>query len=408
MSKKQLSTAPDGGAVAAIERSPRKWYSKNFDRPFLIIVLALLCIGTIMVFSASYYSAELRYGDPYFFARPQVMYVCIAVAALFIAANANPYNWIKKLIVPAFILILALNFVVPVIGRISHGATRWIQLGPINLQPSELLKYAIIVLYAYLLSGEAGERKRIFGLSLTELPFLILTLAACLASTVLQGHLSATIILGILGMAMMVLGGVKLKKFMIGMLILLVIITVFLLLFGDVIAERLSHVTTRLKVWQDPFKYMRDKETNDAGWQPAQSLYAIASGGFWGVGLAQSNEKHGYLPEPQNDYIFSILCEEMGFFMAVVVVLLFVALLWRGYIIAKRATNDFCRMIVMGTVIQIVLQAALNIAVVTNTLPSTGISLPFFSYGGTSLCMIMGECGILLSFSKYTYEDSVE
>ena len=144
-------------------------------------------------------------------------------------------------------------------------------------------------------------------------------------------------------------------------------------------------------------------DTGGKGWQPAQSLYAISSGGFWGLGLGRSNQKHGFLPEPQNDYIFAILCEELGFFGVICVIALFAVFAWRGYYIAKNAPNRFCSALTLGIVSQVVIQVILNLAVVTNTIPSTGISLPFFSYGGTSLMILLAEMGIVLSISRYSY-----
>ena len=148
---------------------------------------------------------------------------------------------------------------------------------------------------------------------------------------------------------------------------------------------------------------LSNPETRDAAWQPAQSLFAISSGGFWGLGIGKSNQKHGFLPEPQNDYVFAILCEELGFFGAVGVILLFFAFAYRGFRIASRCPNRFCSLVVMGLTLKVSIQAMLNIAVVSNVLPSTGISLPFFSYGGTALIMLMGEMGIILSMSRYSY-----
>ena len=174
-------------------------------------------------------------------------------------------------------------------------------------------------------------------------------------------------------------------------------------LIPEKIKEKLSHIFQRLAIWEDPVAMIADKATRDAAWQPAQSLFAISSGGFWGLGIGKSNQKHGFLPEPQNDYVFAILCEELGFFGAVGVILLFAAFAYRGFRIAANSPNRFCSLVVMGLTLQVALQATLNIAVVTNTLPSTGISLPFFSYGGTSLVILMVEMGVILSISRYSY-----
>ncbi len=380
----------------------RVWYKYNVDRPLLLIILALVAIGTVMVFSASYAYAEMHFGDSYYFARRQIVFVAAGLVIMFLITRINVYNMIYKFTRAFCVAVLILNYIVPMYGWVSHGATRWIQIGPINLQPSELLKFAAILFIAYInyKYPEPGTFNFVIRYGLI--------IGACCLSTVLQSHLSATIIIGVLCLSMLFMSGCKVRKILVLFLVAAILITFVMLLFGDKVQSLLGHVEKRLKVWSDPFKYMKDEETGDAGWQPSQSLYAIASGGLWGVGLSQSNEKHGWLPEPQNDYIFSILCEELGFFMAAVVIALFAALVWRGFVVAKKAPDDFSRMIIMGITLQIALQAALNIAVVTNTIPSTGISLPFFSYGGTSLLMLLAECGIMLSFSRYATEQKTD
>ena len=160
----------------------------------------------------------------------------------------------------------------------------------------------------------------------------------------------------------------------------------------------MAHSIRRVNIWLDPFS-----DLSGAGWQPVQSLYAISAGGFWGLGLGQSNQKHGFLPEPHNDYIFSILCEELGYFGAIMVIGLFALLVWRGYVIAKKAPNMYASLLVMGIMCSLAAHVLLNIAVVTNSIPSTGIGLPFFSYGGTSLMIWMAEMGVVLSVSRYSY-----
>lgn len=389
-----VSLVPDEGG--------RIWYKYNVDRPLLLIILTLLAIGTVMVFSASYAYAEMHFGDSYYFARRQIIWLAVGLGTMFLITRVNLYNVIYKFTMPFCLVILALNYLVPLIGIVSHGAKRWITIGPVNLQPSELLKFAVILFFAY--TAYKYPEPNTFKFILRN----GIVICACCFSTVLQSHLSATIIIAVLCLAMLFMSGCKMRK--IGLLLLVGILAVafILVVFAPFVEELLGHAELRIKVWSDPFKYMKDEETGDAGWQPAQSLYAIASGGLWGVGLSQSNEKHGWLPEPQNDYIFSILCEELGFFMAVVVIGLFAAFVWRGFVVAKKAPDDFSRMIIMGITLQIALQVALNIAVVTNTIPSTGISLPFFSYGGTSLCVLLAECGIMLSFSRYATEQKTD
>ena len=207
---------------------------------------------------------------------------------------------------------------------------------------------------------------------------------------VLEKHFSGLIILCCIGFAVMVLGGTKIKHIAILGIAALAIIAALILLTG--------YSSTRIDIWRDPWSYPRD-----GGWQTIQGLYAIASGGIWGQGLGNSNQKYGYVSEPQNDFIFTIVCEELGFIGAMVVMVLFFLLIWRGFTIARHSPNRFTYLIVMGLMTKVALQVGFNIAVVTNTIPNTGISLPFFSSGGTSLLVQMAEMGIVLSVSRYAH-----
>lgn len=369
------------------------------DRPFLLIIIALLCIGSVMVFSASYAYAAANYKDSYYFARRQLGWALGGLTVMAFVAKVVDYRWLKKWALVGYAISVVLNLIVPFIGTKKNGSTRWLEFGFINFQPSELLKFFIIlVLAAYVSDNYSKIRTFKSGV----LPFFIFGSIAAF-SIIIQKHLSATIIVCLLVLVMMYLSGTK-GVWVGGAFGALGAGALFILTIGkEFLQNKLPHAAERLLVWEDPFKYMKDAATGDAGWQPAQSLYAIVSGGFWGLGLGNSNEKHGYLPEPQNDYIFAILCEELGFFGALVVIGLFVAFAWRGFKIAKNAPNRFTSLLVMGLVMQIILQVMLNIAVVTNSIPSTGISLPFFSYGGTSLIILLAEMGIILSISRYSY-----
>lgn len=293
---------------------------------------------------------------------------------------------------------LFLNYLVPFFGETNKGATRWFVIFGVEFQPSELLKFALVIACAAYISNHASEMKT---LRKGALPLLLLTLPAA-GATLLQSHLSATIIILLLMVVMMWLSGLKAVYFGIVMGIGVTAATFFLTVGRNILAKIVPHAITRLDIWEDPFKFM-SYESGGAGWQPAQSLYAISSGGFWGLGLGQSNQKHGYLPEPQNDYIFAILAEELGFFGVICVIALFGALAFRGYHISKNAPNRFSSLVAMGITAQIVVQVLLNLAVVTNTFPSTGISLPFFSYGGTSLIILLAEMGVVLSISRYSF-----
>ncbi len=368
------------------------------DRPLLIVIIALVCIGSVMVFSASYAVAKTRFDDSYHFARSQIQWVIFGFVGMGLIARLLDYRVLKRFAYIFYVGALVLNYMVRFFGVEHNGARRWFMIFGVEFQPSELLKFGLILACATYISNHYSEMGTVKG---GILPLLGLTVPAALA-TVLQKHLSATIIILLLMITMMWFSGVK--GFYFGIFVGGVgTFGLFLLTVGRKLIEMvLPHALTRLEIWRDPFAYM-SIETGGKGWQPAQSLLAISSGGFWGLGLGQSNQKHGYLPEPQNDYIFAILAEELGFFGVVCVIALFGVLAYRGYYIANNAPNRFCSLLSMGITAQIVIQVLLNLAVVTNTFPSTGISLPFFSYGGTSLMILLAEMGIVLSISRYSY-----
>ena len=298
------------------------------------------------------------------------------------------YRRLKRVSLALFIFALAINVAtaVPGIGLERNGARRWLNIG-IDFQPSEVLKFALILMCARHISDNP-DKMRSFRHG--TLPFVIL-LGMSAVTTILQSHLSCTIIFCIIVFAMMWMGGTS-KALLLGSAAV-----------GAgglyVVLQNMAHSIRRVQIWRDPFS-----DLSGAGWQPVQSLYAISAGGFWGLGLGQSNQKHGFLPEPHNDYIFSILCEELGYFGALVVMILFALLIWRGYVIAKNAPNMYASLLVMGIMCSLAAHVLLNISVVTNSIPSTGIGLPFFSYGGTSLMIWMAEMGVVLSVSKYSYE----
>ncbi|MBR5780038.1 MAG: cell division protein FtsW [Clostridia bacterium] len=370
----------------------------EIDRPMLIIIIALVCIGSVMIFSASYAVGESRFNDSYYFARSQVRWVAFGLIAMAVVAKTIDYRLLKRFAYIIYSGVLFLNYLVPFFGETNKGATRWFVIFGVEFQPSELLKFALVLACATYISNHASEMKT---LRKGALPLLLLTLPAA-GATLLQSHLSATIIILLLMVVMLWLSGLKGVYFGVVLGMGVTVGTFFLTVGRNILGKIVPHALTRLDIWEDPFKYM-SYESGGAGWQPAQSLYAISSGGFWGLGLGQSNQKHGYLPEPQNDYIFAILAEELGFFGVVCVIALFGALAFRGYHISRNAPNRFSSLVTMGITAQIVVQVLLNLAVVTNTFPSTGISLPFFSYGGTSLIILLAEMGVILSISRYSF-----
>ena len=372
------------------------------DRPFLIIVVLLVCVGSITIFSSSYAYAEHRFGDSYYLAKPQLVFAAMGIGMMALIAffARAVLAMVRKLVWVVYFIALGLNALVLVMGSTYNGARRWLDLGFTQFQPSEVLKFALVLVCADYIVKHRDRMHTVkygfWGFALLGGPALLLTL--------LQSHLSATIINLLIIFVMMWLGGTdgKLMGLLTGALAAFA--ALLMTVARPILKIFVPHALTRLDVWQNPFAYM-SAESGGKGWQPAQSLYAISSGGFWGVGLGQSNQKHGYLPEPYNDYIFAILCEEMGFFGAVLVIGLFAAFAWRGFYIARRSQDKFSSLLVMGIIVHVVIQFILNLAVVSNTIPSTGISLPFFSYGGTSLIILMCEMGLVLAVSRFSYTE---
>lgn len=358
------------------------------DVPFLVVLLALLSYGLIMLFSAGYAVALYRRGDAYTYIRPQLLFAALGAAAMYAASLVDYHVW-HKLAWPVMGLSLILLVVVLFMPE-YNGCKRWIVLpGLGTLQPSEIAKFAVVLVFSHIISLNHDRMHSFAG---GVLPFgLILGVVTVLM--LLEPHLSGTLLILSIGAVLMFVGGTGLQWFgLAGGLGAGAIAAAVLAL-----PELVPYATDRLASWRDPFA-----DPLGEGHQTIQSLYAIASGGLAGLGLGNSRQKYLYVPEPQNDFIFSILCEELGFIGAALVVALFLLLLLRGMSIAVRARDKFGALLVVGFVVQVTLQAILNMAVVTNTIPNTGISLPFFSSGGTSLLMLLGEMGIVLSVSRQT------
>ena len=358
----------------------------SLDVPFLVVLLALLSYGLIMLFSAGYAVALYRRGDAYTYIRPQLLFAALGVAAMYAASLVDYHVW-HKLAWPVMGLSLILLVVVLFMPE-YNGCKRWIVLpGLGTLQPSEIAKFAVVLVFSHIISLNHDRMHSFAG---GVLPFgLILGVVTVLM--LLEPHLSGTLLILSIGAVLMFVGGTGLQWFgLAGGLGAGAIAAAVLAL-----PELVPYATDRLASWRDPFA-----DPLGEGHQTIQSLYAIASGGLAGLGLGNSRQKYLYVPEPQNDFIFSILCEELGFIGAALAVALFLALLLRGMSIAIRARDKFGALLAVGFVVQVVLQAILNIAVVTNTIPNTGISLPFFSSGGTSLMMLLGEMGVVLSVSR--------
>ena len=361
-----------------------------FDRELLVLILLLSLAGSAMIFSASYAYAEARYGTPYYFIMRQSIWLILGIGVMLLVSNLPPE--VLKLLSPlSYGITVLLLLAVLIIGSSGNGAQRWISLGPITLQPSEIAKTTLVLILAYYYENNADTAFRQKGrVSLTKgtlLPFLFI---ACICFLVmLQKHLSGLIIIGCIGVCVMFLSGIRLR---------------FLGIFGfcaslgvTALAFLTDYTKRRITIWRNPELYPLD-----GGWQTLQGLMAIGSGGFFGRGFGKSLLKYSYVSEPANDMIFTILCEELGFVGAFCTLALFGLFIYRTFSIALASKDTFPRLVALGIGCKVALQVLLNIAVVTNTIPNTGISLPFFSYGGSSLLMLFAEMGILLSISRTT------
>ena len=355
----------------------------SIDYPYLIIVLLLLGIGLLMVFSSSYASAYYKnLPSTYYFLR-QGMFAVGGVIIMFLIGGMDyrRFRVLSPLLMIASILLLIL---VLFIGVGLYGEKRWINLGFTTFQPSELAKVAVIFFFASLISMYSDKMKTFrYGV----LPF-VLTLGLIAFLMYLEPHLSGAILILGVGAVMMFVGGTHWAWFA-GALGVGVTGGIFAISFID-------YARRRVEVWFNPFADAKGK-----GYQIIQSLYAIGSGGLLGLGFGNSRQKYLYLPEAHNDFIFAIVCEELGFIGAMIVIALFIMLIIRGYWIAMHARDKFGAMLVVGITTQIGLQVFLNIGVVTGVLPVTGASLPFFSYGGTALLILLAEIGVVLSVSRY-------
>ena len=343
------------------------------DLPFLVLVLTLVGFGLVMLGSASSAVALYRRNDAFAYLRPQLLYAALGIGAMWAASRVD-YHIYHKLAWPLLGLSMVLLTAVLFMPE-YNGCKRWLVLpGLGTLQPSEIAKFAVVLVFAHIISL---NHDRMGSFAVGVLPFaLVLGVVAVLM--LLEPHLSGTVLILCIGAVLMFVGGAA----AIGAAI-------------AIMPDLVPYAASRLSSWLDPFA-----DPLGDGHQTIQSLYAIGSGGAAGLGLGSSRQKHLFVPEPQNDFIFSILCEELGFVGACGVILLFALLLWRGVTLAAHAPDRFGALLVVGFVVQVALQAVLNMAVVTNTIPNTGISLPFFSSGGTSLMMLLGEMGIVLSVSR--------
>jgi cell division protein FtsW len=339
-----------------------------------------------MLFSASYAYSYEYYGNSYKFITRQALFAVAGIALMLFISRIN-YHVLRKFAWVIFFAVLAVLVFLLIAPPMVKGmdVKRWLVIGPINFQPSELAKFAIVLLFSSLIAANYKQMQKF-----SFIAFLVALLGVTCGLVVLEPHLSATILIFALGIVLLIIGGLP-KKYIFGGIGAGVIGVAFLILSGAV-----SYGSDRIKYWLDPWL-----DPSGQGFQTIQSLLAIGSGGILGRGIGQSRQKYLWVPEPHNDFIFSIVCEELGLIGAIVIILIFCLLVWRGFTIAMRSPDKFGSLMAIGLTFQVGLQAMLNIWVVTNTIPNTGISLPFFSYGGTSLMLQILEVGIILSISRY-------
>ena len=358
---------------------------ESVDIPFLILVLLLLLLGLVMLYSASY--AQSQYDTGYTsttrYLQKQAICAVIGIIAMWLFSRISPYVW-RDTAWWLYGISIVLLLSVLVVGQSVNGAKRWIQIAGIQFQPSEIAKFAMIVLFARL-TKEFGKNAVQFRYGVLGFGCALLGILVPLA---LEKHLSAILLMGMVAVVMMYIAGTSPKWLMAGAAAAFVFVIVYISFMG--------YAGDRVTAWLHP-----ESDPSDTGYQILQSLYAIGSGGVFGLGFGRSKQKYLYLPFQYNDYIFAVVCEELGLVGAALIIVLFAALILRGYWIALHAPDRFTTVLAAGLVTLIAVQTVLNLCVVTNLLPSTGIALPFFSYGGTALAVNLGEMGIVLGISRY-------
>ncbi|MBP3501906.1 MAG: putative lipid II flippase FtsW [Clostridia bacterium] len=370
-----------------------KFVNNQFDFILCITVILLLALGIIMVLSASAPSALSTTGNSYFYVKKQLIFAVAGIFVMLFLSKVD-YRFYKKYYWQIYFLswIILLLVLVPGLGYSVKGATRWIRIGGYQFQPSELTKIGLIIFFAGYLSDHRNELYDFKKGFIKPICFLIPPIGILFF---VQNHLSVSLVICIITIVIMFIAGCRLKHFaVVGIVGISLIIGIFGFLQVSGAGEgnfRLDRISTYFDPWAD---------AQGTGYQTVQSLYAIGSGGMFGLGLGNSKQKYLYIPEPHNDFIFSILAEELGFAGCVIVIILFAIFIWRGILIAMRATDMYGTLVAVGITTLIAVQAIINIAVVTATVPTTGMSLPFFSYGGTALLLLLANVGILLNISR--------
>ena len=353
---------------------------RYFDYGLLFIVFFLIAFGLVMLYSTSSYNGQVKFNDPAYYLKKQITATGLGIIGMFIVSRIDYRIW-KKLWLLAYIGAFGLCLLVLFVGEEIKGAKRWLQLGPFSVQPSEIAKLAMIVFLASIISEMPRKMAKFSSL------IKIIAIAIPMAGIVAVENLSTAIIILGIAIALAFVASPKVWHFFAIGIVAVIFVVIFIFFTGD------SYRAERIDIWLNPEAY-------EKGYQTLQGLYAIGSGGLFGKGLGSSMQKLGFVPEAQNDMIFSIICEELGLFGAVSVILLFVMLMWRLMVIANNAQDLYGALLATGVLAHIAIQVILNIAVVTNTMPNTGISLPFISYGGTSVLFLLAEIGLVLSVSR--------
>ena len=359
--------------------------TKYFDYSLLFSIIFLVLFGLVMLYSVSAYEGQDVFNDSFHYLKRHEGCSFLGFIGMFIV-SVIPCEWWKKLSFPIYVLSFLMCAAVIVVGKGSNGSIRWLKIGPIQLQPSEIAKIAVIIFMAALLSRipkQVKDLKSIIKVLLFVLPMV---------GVIAVSNLSTAIIVGGIAVLMIFVVSPKTKEFF--------VLGAGLVALGAIGVKMGGYRVTRIAAWLHPEDYP------DEVYQTLQGMYAIGSGGLFGKGLGASVQKLGYVPEAQNDFIFTIICEELGLFGAICVILLFVLLLWRCMVIANNAPDLFSSLLVVGVMSHIALQVVLNIMVVTNWMPNTGIILPFFSYGGTSILILITEMGLVLNVSRRIKFDS--
>ncbi len=367
--------------------------NNSVDFTLVITVLLLLSLGLVMLLSASAPSSLQEYGNSYKYFFKQLQFAIAGLVAMYFISKID-YRIYQKFYKIAYVLSVVLLAAVLIFGRESHGATRWIYIGSLSFQPSEIVKFLMIIFFATILVKNRDD----LGKFLRGLVKHVLFLVPIIGLLLLEPHVSTSMVIIIVCCVMMITAGCKFWQFLVTGVAAgggIGAISTVLYIANEAFREKFQYIVSRIITFIDPWK-----DATGDGWQVIQSLYAIGSGGLFGAGLGESKQKYLYLPEPHNDFIFSVIAEELGFVGCAIVLILFAIFIWRGVLIAMKAPDMFGSLVAVGITTLVGIQVIINVAVVTSSMPATGMPLPFFSYGGTALFLLLCEVGVLLSISR--------